>query len=135
MPETPQEIFERYVRAGAMTRNAAALAELFTVDGVIEAPLVPAGHPYPRRLEGREEIREAMAAYYKRPVRTDRTLNVAGSRYALHTTTDPDVFVAEIDTAFDGSAGPTTMSLVQIFRLRDGKIALLRDYFAPEEVE
>ncbi len=135
MPETPQEIFERYVRAGAMTQNATALAELFTVDGVIEAPLVPAGHPHPRRIEGREEIREVMAAYYKRPVRTDRTLNVAGSRYALHTTTDPDVFVAEIDTAFDGSAGPTTMSLVQIFRLRDGKIALLRDYFAPEEVE
>ncbi|WP_405149814.1 hypothetical protein OG589_15805 [Sphaerisporangium sp. NBC_01403] len=26
-----------------------------------------------------------------------------------------------------------TMSLVQILRLRDGKIALLRDYFAPDE--
>jgi limonene-1,2-epoxide hydrolase len=27
--------------------------------------------------------------------------------------------------------GPATVSLVQIFRIRDGKIALLRDYFAP----
>ncbi|MGH3911737.1 MAG: hypothetical protein ACRDRM_13010 [Pseudonocardiaceae bacterium] len=27
-----------------------------------------------------------------------------------------------------------TMSLVQIFRLRDGKIALLRGYFAPDTV-
>jgi ketosteroid isomerase-like protein len=27
------------------------------------------------------------------------------------------------------------MSLVQIFRTRDGKIALMRDYFASDEVE
>jgi limonene-1,2-epoxide hydrolase len=27
-----------------------------------------------------------------------------------------------------------TVSLVQIFRVRDGKIVLLRDYFAPELV-
>ncbi|WP_248962784.1 nuclear transport factor 2 family protein [Sphaerisporangium perillae] len=134
MPVAPQEIFERYIWAGAMTRNAGALAELFTVDGVYEAPLVPPGHVFPRRLEGREEIREAMAAYYERPVSTDRTPNVEKSRYVLHTTADPDVFIAEIDTALDGSAGTTTLSLVQIFRLRDGKIALLRDYFAPEEV-
>jgi uncharacterized protein len=29
----------------------------------------------------------------------------------------------------------TTVSLVQIFRVRDGRIALLRDYFAPEAVD
>lgn len=130
---TPQEIFERYVWAGAMTRNATALAEMFTVDGVFEAPLAPAGGAFPRRLEGREEIRREMAAYYERSAPdTGRTMNVEKSRYVLHTTADPDVFVTEIDTAFDGPAGVTTVSLVQIFRLRDGKIALLRDYFAPE---
>ena len=52
----------------------------------------------------------------------------------LHTTADPEVFVVEIDTALDGPAGATTASLVQIFRTRDGKIALLRDYFAPDQV-
>ncbi|MEV4746341.1 nuclear transport factor 2 family protein [Streptosporangium sp. NPDC049248] len=134
MSSAPQEIFERYVWAG-MTRNAAVLAEMFTADGVFEAPLVPAGRAFPRRLEGREAIRDGMAAYYERPVDTDRTVNVDASRYVLHGTADPDVFIAEIDTAFDGPAGATTMSLVQIFRLRDGKIALLRDYFAPEQVD
>ena len=133
MPATPQEIFERYIWAGGMTRNAAALAEMFTVDGVFEAPLVPVGHAYPRRLEGREEIRTGMAAYYERSANADRTINVEKSRYVLHTV-DPDVFIAEIDITFDGPGGATTMSLVQIFRIRDGKIALLRDYFAPEEV-
>jgi limonene-1,2-epoxide hydrolase len=29
----------------------------------------------------------------------------------------------------------STMSLVQIFRVRDGKIAMLRDYFASDEVQ
>jgi ketosteroid isomerase-like protein len=44
------------------------------------------------------------------------------------------VFIAEIDTVFDVAGQTVTMSLVQIFRLRDGKIALLRDYFAPDTV-
>lgn len=132
---TPQEIFERYIYAGAMTRNPDALAELFTVDGVIEAPLVPANGIFPRRMEGREEIRRELAAYYERSAPdTGRTVNIEKSRYVLHATSDPDVFIAEIDTALDGPTGATTMSLVQIFRVRDGKIALLRDYFAPEEV-
>ncbi|WP_433249460.1 nuclear transport factor 2 family protein [Streptosporangium sp. CA-135522] len=134
MPATAQEIFERYVWAG-MTRDAAALAEMFTVDGVLEAPLVPADHAFPRRLEGRTEIHRAIAAYYERSTDTDRKVNVAESRYVLHATADPDVFIAEIDTALDGSGGTTRMSLVQIFRLRDGKIALLRDYFAPEQMD
>ena len=41
------------------------------------------------------------------------------------------MFIAEIDVAFDEAGGRrTTMSLVQIFRLRDGQIAMLRDYFS-----
>jgi DNA replication protein DnaC len=51
--------------------------------------------------------------------------------FVLHDTLDPDVFIAEIDVAFDDVDGrQTKMSLVQIFRLRDGQIAMLRDYFA-----
>jgi hypothetical protein len=37
---TPQEIFERYTRAG-LTHDAESQAEMFTTDGVLEAPLVP----------------------------------------------------------------------------------------------
>ena len=58
-------------------------------------------------------------------------MNVERFGYVLHDTPDPDVFIAEIDVAFDEADGPrTTMSLVQIFRLRDGQIAKLRDYFS-----
>lgn len=140
MSSTPQEIFERYVYAGTMTRNADALAEAFTADGVFEAPLMPAGAAFPRRLVGRDEIRSAMAAYYGRPAKGGRSPNFEKSGYVLHTTSDPDVFIAEIDTVFDGDGDAdgdgdgedVAVSLVQIFRIRDGKIARLRDYFAPE---
>jgi len=58
-------------------------------------------------------------------------MNVERSGYVLHDTADPDVFMAEIDVAFDEADGRrTTMSLLQVFRLRDGQIAVLRDYFS-----
>ncbi|MFD5466040.1 nuclear transport factor 2 family protein [Kitasatospora sp. NPDC127059] len=135
MSRTPQEIFQSYVYAGAMTRNADALAECFTEDGVFEAPLVPAGAAFPRRLEGREEIRSVMAAYYEQHrAKGDRPPNVEKSAYVLHTTADPDVFIAEIDTVFDGDDGEEdrAVSLVQIVRVRDGRITRLRDYFSPD---
>jgi uncharacterized protein len=135
VPVNPQQIFEQYIRAGAMTRNPDALAELFTPDGVYEAPLVPDGRAFPRRLAGRAEIRAGLAAYYERPADAGGTVNVAQSRYVLHATADPDVFIAELDTVLDGADGATTMSLVQIFRVREGKIALLRDYFAADTVD
>lgn len=135
MSRSPQEIFERYVYAGTLSRNADALAEQFTEDGVFEAPLVPEGAVFPRRLEGRAEIRSEMAAYYERQAADGPAPNLEKSGYVLHTTSDPDVFIAEIDTVFDGDGGgDVTVSLVQIFRIRDGKIARLRDYFAPEQV-
>ncbi|MFI9235728.1 nuclear transport factor 2 family protein [Streptomyces sp. NPDC053079] len=132
MSKTPKQIFESYVYAGSMTRNADALAECFTEDAVFEAPLMPADGSFPRRLAGREEIRNAMAAYYEQQAKDDRSPNFEKSGYVLHTTSSPDVFIAEIDTVFDGDGEDTVVSLVQIFRIRDGKIARLRDYFAPE---
>src|SRR5215469_13548484 len=106
---TSEELYRRYVWAGAMTRNADALADLFTADGVLESPLVPPGRAYPRRLEGREQIRTAMAAYYQRSADASLTADAsptadasltadpAASRYQVHTTADPGVFIVEVD--------------------------------------
>ena len=52
----------------------------------------------------------------------------------VHTTADPDVFVVENDTAFDRSEGVEIVSMVKIFRMRDGEIVLMRDYFSPDLV-
>jgi ketosteroid isomerase-like protein len=128
---TPQYIFEQHVRAG-MTRNADAFAELFTEDGVVEAPLAPADGPFPRRIEGREEIRRAVAAIHRRMADVVMKVYIEQTRYVLHTTDDPDVFITEIDTAIETDDGVEFMPFVRIYRLRDGKIAHLRDYFPPE---
>ena len=125
---THKELFERYLYAGAITRNPDAIAATFTEDGVYDAPLVPDGHPL-RHLVGRGAIRAGTSVYHQQPA-YQGTMNVARSAYVLHDTADPDVFMAEIDVAFDDADGRrTTMSLLQIFRLRDGQIAMLRDYF------
>jgi ketosteroid isomerase-like protein len=127
---THQEVFERYVYAGAITRNPDAIAAMFTEDGVYDAPLVPDGHPLHGRLVGRDAIRIATNAYHQQ-LTYQGTMNPERSTYVLHDTPDTDVFIAEIDVAFDEADGRrTTMSLVQIFRLREGQIAMLRDYFA-----
>jgi ketosteroid isomerase-like protein len=124
-----QKIFEQYLYAGAISRDPDAFADLFTEDGVYQAPLVPGGHRLPGRLAGREAIRAGIGAYQAEPG-PDGTLNMAESRSVLHETADPDTFIVEIDTVFDSPAGERTpYSLVQIFRVRDGKIATLRDYF------
>lgn len=129
MALTHKEIFEQYVYASAITRNPDAIAAMFTEDGVYESPLAPDGHPL-RRLVGRAAIRAGTSVYHQQTTYL-ATMNFQRSTYVLHDTPDPDVFLAEIDVAFDEADGRlTTMSLLQIFRLRDGQIAKLRDYFA-----
>jgi limonene-1,2-epoxide hydrolase len=120
-----QQIFERYIYAGAITRDPDAIAGLFTEDGVYEAPL---GQGLPRRLAGREAIRAGISAYHESSP-ADGTVNTELSKYVLHDTADPDVFIAEIDAVSDTAAGRRTMSLVQIFRVHDDRIVSLRDYF------
>jgi ketosteroid isomerase-like protein len=115
-----EEIHQRYLRAGAFSRDPDAVAALFTEDGIYEVPLIP------HRLTGREAIRAGIGAYQQD---LPGTINIPQTRYVLYQSTDPDVFIAEMDVALDTPTGPRTMSLVQIFRLRDGQIAHLRDYF------
>src|SRR5689334_10570687 len=98
----PQEIYQRYLWA-TLAQNADAVAEMFTVDGVFDAPLVGAGQAFPRHLEGREHIRTGLAEYYHRWAGDQRRAGLAGltvneerSRSVVHTTADPDQFVVEI---------------------------------------
>ena len=130
MTLTHREIFERYLYAGAISRDPDAIAAMYTEDGVFEAPLVPDGHPLPNRLVGRTAIRDGIGAYHRDPA-YQGTVDFEQSGYVLHDTTDPDVFIAEIDTVLESAGGQrTTMSLVWIIRVRDGQIVRLRDYFS-----
>lgn len=126
--ETPEGIYQAYVVAGAMRRDADAVAALFTEDGILEAPLVPPGHAFPHRLEGRENIRQGLGTYYAGSRPGGGTVDPEHSVVVLHTP-GPDLLIVELDAAFT-DAPP--VSLVQIFRFREGAIAHLRDYFHPD---
>jgi ketosteroid isomerase-like protein len=129
MPTDHQQFFQRYVYA-VMTSDVDAVAGMFADDGVYELPLAPLDGDVPRRIEGPQAIRDLRVRLRGRAA-TDGTVNVEKSRYELHETTDPDVFIAEVDTALDKGAETAVFSLLYIFRLQDEKIALLREYFAP----
>ena len=126
---THKEIFERYLHAGAIGRDPDAVAALFTEDGAYEAPLVPDDHQLPRRLAGRDAIRAGMSAFH-RELPSGGTVDAGQSRLVLHETADPDVFIAELDAVLDHPGGRREqVSVLQVFRIRDGRIAMLRDYF------
>ncbi|WP_433607966.1 hypothetical protein ACQP2P_34190 [Dactylosporangium sp. CA-139114] len=118
------ELFQRYMHAGPITRSATAYANLFTEDGVYEAPLEGL------RLAGRDAIERGIGAVQERPA-PQGAMNPGASRFTLHDTADPDVFVTEIDAVYDGPDGSTTVSLVQIFRRSGDSVRELRDYFGP----
>jgi ketosteroid isomerase-like protein len=113
------------MHAGVISRDPDAYCELFTDDGVYEAPFVPDDHPL-RRLAGRAQIRAGVAAYYQMPAPAG-TVDFEQSAYVLHATDEPDTFIVEIDTVLTDP--DSRMSLVQIFRVQDGLILQLRDYF------
>ncbi|MFF7373086.1 hypothetical protein [Streptomyces tricolor] len=50
----------------------------------------------------------------------------------LHTTAHPGVCIAETVAVLDRDGEEVTVSLVQIYRLRDGRISRLRDCCAPQ---
>ena len=114
------------MHAGPITRDPDAYAELFTDDGVYEAPFVPDDHPL-RRLTGRAAIRAGVAAYHQMPAPPVGVVDFERSAYVLHDTADPDTFIVEIDTVL--TEPDSRMSLIQIFRVHDGLIVQLRDYF------
>jgi uncharacterized protein len=74
-----------------------------------------------------------MAAHYRRP-KPPMAVDPGRSRYASHDTTDPDVFVAELDGVAVVDGRDVALPIVRIFRLRAGEIVSLRDYFNPDLV-
>jgi ketosteroid isomerase-like protein len=125
----PREVFER-LRQIVLTYDMEAQANLYAEDGVLEWPFAPPGMP--RRVEGREAIRNLLVPLAERARRSGRH----PEKYdplVIHETSDPEVIVAECDlvgTSNDGE--PYHLSYIQVLRVRDGEIVLFRDYWNPQ---
>ncbi|WP_432154236.1 hypothetical protein [Streptomyces tricolor] len=72
-------------------------------------------------------IRRGLAAFCERRTEDGGAPRPEKSGYVLHTTAHPGVCVAETVAVLDRDGEEVTVSLVQIFRLRDGRISRLRD--------
>jgi uncharacterized protein len=113
-----------------LTGDVDGLADLYAPDAVIEAPF--AGRSgLPARLEGREAIRE-----YSRQAMA--SLRVEEYEVAeLYQTQDPEVVIVEMRAkgmvTTTGRSFRTTS--IQILRIRDGHIALFRDFANPRVLE
>ena len=126
---SPREVVERVHRLAA-EYDMTGQAELYAPDGVLEWPFAPAG--VPRRIEGRERIREVLASL-EPAVKAADTRLTAIPTVDIHETTDPEVVIVEFEARAEVPATGETFPLpyIQLFRVRDGQILLFRDYFGP----
>jgi ketosteroid isomerase-like protein len=122
---TPAQVLERR-RELVLNLDAEGFADLFAADGVIEIPF--AGPDLPARIDGQRAIRD-----YSRRIAT-AALRIDGlDTVAVHHTDDPEVLIVELvarGTVITTGHAITARS-IQIFRIRDGKILLFRDYANP----
>jgi ketosteroid isomerase-like protein len=126
---TPREVIE-WVHRMAADYDMTGQAELYAPDGVLEWPFAPAG--VPRRIEGRERIREVLASL-EPAVQAAGTRLTAIPTVAIHETTDPEVVIVEFEARAEVPTTGETFPLpyIQLFQIRDGQILLFRDYFGP----
>jgi uncharacterized protein len=80
------------------------------------------------RLDGQQAIRDFSNRAAASPLRIDDLETVA-----LHHTSDPEVVIVELLSRVTLATTGRRLAVrsIQVFRIRDGKIALFRDYFNP----
>jgi uncharacterized protein len=121
---TPLDVLDRR-REVLLARDMAAFADLFAPDAVIEVPFAAAG--LPGRLEGQAAIRAfSTGAGPSHLELTDLRTT------AVHQTLDPEVVVVELRSIgrVVATGEPFDVPSIQVFRIRDGRILLFRDYVA-----
>jgi uncharacterized protein len=127
---TPADVLARR-RQLMLDGDADGLADLFTPDGVIEFTFHgPPGTPV--RLEGRAAIREYSRSVMASPLRLE-AYEVA----ELYQAQDPEVVIAEMraKATVTTTGRSITATSIQVLRIRDGQIALFRDFADPRLLE
>jgi len=99
-------------------------ANLYALDGIHEFPFTRPGGP--SGLQGREETRAlAQANGDASPLQYQEYRNVV-----VHETADPEVIIVEQEAAgtVTTTGRPFTLPNIIVLKVRDGRIAHLRDY-------
>jgi ketosteroid isomerase-like protein len=111
-------------RRRALALDMSGVADLFAEDATWEAPLI-GDEP----IRGRAQIRQMLE-------NTEMGLRLAGVRplrydpEIWHETTDPELVIIEFVVHASTRSGRTfSLPYVHMFRVRDGEIVAMRDYF------
>ena len=122
---TPAQVLERR-REVLLNQDTEGFVDLFAPGGVLEIPF--AGPDLPARLDGQQAIRDFSNRAAASPLRIDDLETVA-----VHHTRDPEVVIVELlsHVTFATTGRRLAVRSIQVFRIRDGKILLFRDYFNP----
>src|SRR5687767_7601922 len=123
VPITPRDMFQE-MQQQWFGQSGALNGDLLTDDVVIESPFAPPGRP--ARLEGKQRwldfANPERAAF---PIRIDACRTVA-----IHDTTDPNTIVVEYELTGTSTrtSQQATAAFIGVLTVRDGKIALWREY-------
>jgi uncharacterized protein len=119
---TPRQAFER-IQQTTLTKDPSA-SDLYAENGVHEMPFASPGRP--RRIEGRENIR----AFFDQASGGDPMIFTEFRNIRIHDTADPDTIICEYDLAgvVVKTGEPFTLSYILVITVRDGELALVRDY-------
>jgi uncharacterized protein len=127
---TPADVLARR-RDLLLNGDIDGFVDLFAPDAVLEGPFTgPQGASL--RLEGREAIREYSRQIMASPLRLEDFETVE-----LYQTQDPEVVIVELRTkATVATTGRAfTATSIQVFRIREGRILLFRDFADPRGLE
>jgi uncharacterized protein len=126
---TPADVLAERRRL-TLSGDADGLADLFAPDAVWEAPFAPPGAP--ARLQGREAIRNYSRHVVTLPLRLE-DYEVA----EFYQTQDPEVVIVEMrgKATLTTTGQSFTATSIQILRIRDGQIVLVRDFANPRILE
>lgn len=125
----PREVLDRMLPM-LRDKDLDGLADMYAEDGVHELPFAPPNAP--RRIEGREQIRD-----YFNSTLSDVPLEFHEFRpMKIHDTDDPEVIVAEYDVHGEATnTGRTfTVRYLWVLKISNGEIVSWRDYWNPLEI-
>src|SRR5689334_19905835 len=113
---SPREVWEQALRHHQQG-DFDAYADMFAVDGVMEVHFAPEG--FPRRMEGREEIRRTLGHYWAAAKKRGRRM-LGFTPSAVHESRDPEVVIVEFDVHSELDGETYSTSYVHIVRARAG---------------
>ncbi|HXT92040.1 MAG TPA: nuclear transport factor 2 family protein, partial [Trebonia sp.] len=127
---TPADVLARR-RELLVNGDIDGFVDLFAPDAVLEGPFTgPQGASL--RLEGREAIREYSRQIMAAPLRLEDFETIE-----VYQTQDPEVVIVELRTkaTVTTTGRAFTATSIQVFRIREGRILLFRDFADPRGLE